>query len=274
MGERNGIETVFSPRRLFLLLKRDFVHGYRGVLIAMAAVGGLMLLISLVSMLGRPGGDFYMPFYVGLLVLGGLISTSSAFRELHQPASGPFYLTLPGTMVEKLVSKLLVSSLGFAAATLLFMGGISALSELINRAVFGAGHRWFNPVAVENLHIAALYLVFQSIYLLGSIWFHKVAFLKTVLAQSIIGIGIFIIAMVILRVVLGNLFMRAGLSPGPGMGQMFSRNFGQFTINGQSSAALAQGAQVFGTIARVCFWALLAPFCWVAAYFRLRETEV
>jgi hypothetical protein len=274
MGRRTGIESFFSPRRLFLLLKRDFVHGYRGVLIAMAAVGGLMLLISLVSMLGRPGGDFYTPFYVGLLVLGGLISTSAAFREVHQPASGPFYLTLPGSLVEKLVSKLLVSSVGFAAATLVFVGGVSALSELINRAIFGAGHRWFNPVAIENLHNAAIYLVFQSIYLLGSIWFRKVAFLKTVLAQSIIGIGIFIIAMVILRIVLGNLFTHSGLPPGPAMGQMFSRNFGQFSINGQSSPALAHGIQVFGTVARVCFWALLAPFCWVAAYFRLRETEV
>ncbi len=272
MDERNGFEAVFSPRRLFLLLKRDFVHGYRGVLVAMAAVGGVLLLISLLSMLGRPGGDFYTPFYVGLLALGGLISTSSVFREVHQAASGPFYLTLPGTLLEKLVSKLLVSSIGFAAATLLFMAGISALSELINRAVFGAGHLWFNPVAVENLHRAAIYLVFQSIYLLGSIWFRKVAFLKTVLAQSIIGMAVVIVMMVIFRLVLGSLFTRGGMNLD--LGRMFSGNFSQFSLNGQNSAVLTHGAQVFGTIFRVCFWALLAPFCWVAAYFRLRETEV
>lgn len=191
---------------------------------------------------------------------------------MHQPGSGPFYLTLPGTLVEKLVSKLLVSSVGFAVATLLFMGGISALSELINRAIFGAGHNLFNPVAPQNLHSAAIYLVFQSIYLLGSIWFRKVAFLKTVLAQNIVGIGVAIIAMVIFRLVLGSLF--SGSGPRPEVMNMFSLNFGSGTFNSQGSGAFAQGAQVFYTIARVCFWGLLAPFCWVAAYFRLRETEV
>jgi hypothetical protein len=272
MGERNGIEVVFSPRRVFLLLKRDFVHGYGGVLIAMAAVGGVMLLFSFLSMLRGAGGEYYAPFYAGLLFLGGFISTSSVFRELHQPGAGPFYLTLPGTLVEKLVSKLLVSSVGFAVATLLFVGGVSALSELINRAVFGAGHTLFNPVAPRNLLAAATYLVVQSMFLLGSIWFRKVAFIKTVLAQIIIAIGFGIIAGVIFRLVLGSAFTGRGVSAE--MGNMFSSNFGNFTINGQMSGVMARGAQAFSTIARVCFWGLLAPFCWVAAYFRLRETEV
>ena len=269
MAEHGRVETVISPRRLFLLLKRDLVHGYGAILIAMAAVGGVMLLFSFLSMLGGAGREFYSPFYGGLLFLGGFIFTSSVFREVHQPGPGQFYLTLPGTLIEKLVSKLLVSSVGFAAATLLFIGGVSAVSELINRAVSGSGHPLFNPVAPANLHAAALYLVFQSIYLLGSIWFRRVAFIKTVLAQSVLVIGLAIVAGVIFRLVLGSAFNGHNVNMG-----MFSRNFGPFTFNAPGSGAMAQGAQVFSTIARVAFWALLAPFCWVAAYFRLRETEV
>jgi hypothetical protein len=274
MGEQNGIEAAFSPRRVFLLLKRDFVHGYAGVLIAMAAVGGVMLLFSFLSMLGGGAGrgQYYAPFFGGLLFLGGFISTSGAFRELHQPGSGPFYLTLPGTLGEKLLSKLLVSGLGFAIATLLFMGGISAVSELINRAVFGAGHGLFNPIALDNLHAAAMYLVVQSMFLLGSIWFRKVAFIKTALAQIILLIGFAIIAGVTFRLVFGSLFTGSG--PGSQMRNMFSFNFGSGVFNSQGSGALQREAQVFSTILRVCFWALLAPLCWVASYFRLRETEV
>jgi hypothetical protein len=45
-------------------------------------------------------------------------------------------------------------------------------------------------------------------------------------------------------------------------------------VNGHSAEALTHGTQVFFTIGRVLFWAAFAPVCWVAAYFRLRETEV
>ncbi len=272
MRDARSIEQVFSPRRLFLLLKRDLVHGYRGVLVAMAAVGGTILVVSFLSRLGRGRGDLYTTFFVGLLVLGGFIFSSTVFREVHQPAPGLFYLTLPGTMLEKLVSKLLVSSVGFAAATLLFMGGISAVSELINRAVFGAGHPLFNPVDPGNLRLAAFYLVFQAIYFLGSAWFRKSAFLKAVLAQIVIGIGLGIVAGLVFRLAFWGLFSGPGLKPE--VVQIFSRDFGQISVNGQVSGAFAQGTRVFFTIAKVCFWGLLAPFCWVAAYFRLRETEV
>lgn len=132
----NMIEGVFNPQRLFLLLRRDFAHGYRAVLTAMAAVGGVLIVLSFLSMLGRAGQDFYTPFYVGLLFLGGFLFSSSAFREMHQQGSGSFYLTLPGTTLEKLLSKLLVTSVGYAAAVLVFMTGASAVSELLNRAVF------------------------------------------------------------------------------------------------------------------------------------------
>ena len=186
----NMIEGVFNPQRLFLLLRRDFAHGYRAVLTAMAAVGGVLIVLSFLSMLGRAGQDFYTPFYVGLLFLGGFLFSSSAFKEMHQQGSGPFYLTLPGTTLEKLLSKLLVTSVGYAAAILVFMTGASALSELLNRAVFAAGHTWFNPFSPANLKSAAVYLVLQSLFLLGSVWFRKVVFLKILLAENIVVIGL------------------------------------------------------------------------------------
>lgn len=267
-----GIEGTFSPRRLYLLLRRDLAHGYRAVLIAMAAVGGVLIVFSFLSMLGRPGQDFYTPFYVGLLFLGGFLFSSSAFKEMHQQGSGPFYLTLPGTSVEKLVSKLFVTSVGYAAAVLVFMTGASALSELINRAVFGAGHAWFDPFSLTNLKSAAVYLVCQSVFLLGSVWFRKVVFLKILLAESIVVVGLMIIGAVTFRLAFWGLFTGGHLRPE--VIQIFSQGFGNVTVNGQAAEALNRGSQVFLTIVRVLFWAALAPVCWVAAYFRLQETEV
>jgi hypothetical protein len=268
----NTIEGVFNPRRLFLLLRRDFAHGYRAVLTAMAAVGGILIVLSFLSMLGRAGQEFYTPFYVGLLFLGGFLFSSGAFKEMHQQGSGPFYLTLPGTTLEKLLSKLLVTSAGYAAAILLFMTGASALSELLNRAVFAAGHTWFNPFSAANLKSAAVYLVFQSLFLLGSVWFRKVVFLKILLAENIVVIGLAIIAAITFRLVFWGLFSGGHLRPE--VLQMFSQGFGNVVVNGRVAEAFNHGSQVFLTILRVLFWGAFAPFCWVAAYFRLRETEV
>jgi len=268
----NAVEGVFNPQRLFLLLRRDFAHGYRAVLTAMAAVGGVLIVLSFLSMLGRAGQDFYTPFYVGLLFLGGFLFSSGAFKEMHQQGSGPFYLTLPGTTLEKLLSKLLVTSVGYAAAILVFMTGASAVSELLNRAVFAAGHTWFNPFSPANLKSAAAYLVLQSLFLLGSVWFRKVVFLKILLAENIVVIGLAILAAIIFRITFAGLFSGSHLRPE--VIQMFSRGFGNVVVNGRVAEAFNRGSQVFLTILRVLFWGAFAPFCWVAAYFRLRETEV
>jgi len=268
----NTVEGVFSPQRLFLLLRRDFAHGYQAVLTAMAAVGGVLIVLSFLSMLGRAGQDFYTPFYVGLLFLGGFLFSSGAFKEMHQQGSGPFYLTLPGTTLEKLLSKLLVTSVGYAAAILVFMTGASAVSELLNRAVFGAGHIWFNPFSQANLKSAAVYLVLQSLFLLGSVWFRKVVFLKIILAENIVVTGLAILAAVIFRITFSGFFSGSHLKPE--VIQMFSQGFGNVVVNGHAAEAFNRGSQVFLTIVRVLFWGAFAPVCWVAAYFRLRETEV
>ena len=268
----NTVEGVFNPQRLFLLLRRDFAHGYRAVLTAMAAVGGILIVLSFLSMLGRAGQDFYTPFYVGLLFLGGFLFSSGAFKEMHQQGSGPFYLTLPGTTLEKLLSKLLVTSVGYAAAILLFMTGASAVSELLNRAVFAAGHTWFNPFSPANLKSAAVYLVLQSLFLLGSVWFRKVVFLKIILAENIVVIGCAILAALIFRIAFSGFFSGSHLKPE--VIQMFSQGFGNVVVNGHAAEAFNRGSQAFLTILRVLFWGAFAPFCWVAAYFRLRETEV
>jgi hypothetical protein len=268
----NTVEGVLNPQRLFLLLRRDFAHGYRAVLTAMAAVGGVLIVLSFLSMLGRAGQDFYTPFYVGLLFIGGFLFSSGAFKEMHQQGSGPFYLTLPGTTLEKLLSKLLVTSVGYAAAVLVFMAGASALSELLNRAVFGAGHTWFDPFSLANLKSAAVYLVLQSLFLLGSVWFRKVVFLKILLAENIVVIGLAILAAIIFRVTFWGLFSGSHLKPE--VIQMFSQGFGNVVVNGHAAEAFNRGSQVFLTILRVLFWGAFAPVCWAASYFRLRETEV
>jgi hypothetical protein len=279
-----AVSEVFSARRFGRLLLRDLAYGYRGLLIAMAAVAGGVIVVSAIGALamsaggaaeGTVRGDGYFGFFQNLLFLGGFIATSLAFREVWQNGSGIAYLTLPGSVFEKFVAKLLVTSVGFAVGTLIFMTATAAASEALDRLVFGVGHGFFNPFTTAVLQAVARYLVVQSFFLLGSIWFRKLAFVRTVLWIVLFGAALAIVSAIALRIGLsGHLGSAGGRVGGMRLGGW------AFNLNGLGLQDLFtpgsrgySGAMAFKVAAEALFIAL-APASWVAAYFRLGEAEV
>jgi hypothetical protein len=275
---------IVSPRRVGHLFLRELAVSYRGLLIAAATVAGAVIVVSAVSALamsaqGAPAGlvqgDGYLGFYRLLLFVGGCIVTSLTFREVWQAGSGIAYLSLPGSTLEKLAVKLLTTSVGFAAGSLILMSAVSAASEALDRLVFGVGHGFFNPFTSEALQAAARYLVVQAFFLLGSIWFRKLAFVKTVLWIIVAGIALAILGGIAIRVgVLPHLSAMAGGS-GSGRvgGWMFQLNGPGFQNLFAPGARGYSGAMAF-KIAAEALAIALAPASWVAAYFRLGEAEV
>ena len=275
--ETNMRRGLFSARRFGHIILRDVAGGYRSLLIAMAAVAGAVVVLSALTALGissrgpgsvAGGGGFYLNFFRNILFLGGFIVTSLAFHEIRQNGAGMFYLTLPGSLFEKLLSKLLITSVGYAVGSALFITAASTLSEVINRLLFGFGHGFFNPFDPTVLKMAAVYLVTQSIFLLGSIWFRKIAFLKTMLWIIIFAIGAAIVFGVAAR------FILPGQLAGHGLGWSMNLGRGQlFGMLGPGARGYA-GLPGFTLAARILFYGALAPVCWLAAYFKLGEVEV
>ncbi len=277
-------ETGFwSPRRFGQLLLRELVSGYRGLLIAMAAVGGALIVVSALTVLGMVlggrtgarGGDYYLGFYQNLLLLGGFIVTSLAFREMWHNGGGTFYLTIPGSIFEKLTSKLLVTSLGYALGSTIFFTAAAVLSEGLNLLIFGVGHGFFNPLTMGVLRLIAIYLVAQSVFLLGSIWFRKLAFVRTVLWIAIFAAVAAVVAGVSFRLALGghiqwNVAQTGELRMG---GWSLDLSQGRLPEAFAPGTRAYGGLMVFRTIACVMRW-LVAPVAWLASYFRLRESEV
>ncbi len=258
----------FNPRRFLLLLRRDFSNGYRSVLIAMAAVSGFIILISALSALQGQNGKFHTVIFTQLLFIGGYIVSSLAFKELHQPDRSYFYCTLPGSLVEKFSSKLLVTSLGYALGTLIFCTIVGAASEGINRLIFGHGHYFFNPLDMNILLIVAVYLVTQSVFLTGSVYFRKLAFLKTTLIVNgaAIAFGL-IIALTF------YLIFREHIHPG-GLAPRIQAILNELGHTGRMEAELGSFVSTFLSLIKILFWYVLAPVCWLISYFRLSETEV
>ncbi|MBA7631926.1 hypothetical protein ES703_39463 [subsurface metagenome] len=266
--EKRNIKGIFSLRRFVLLLKRDFSSGYRSVLIAMAAVAGFAILVSVLSMLRRSNGEFHLSLYTNLLFIGGFIVTSLAFKELHQNERSYFYLTLPGSRLEKFASKLLVTSLGYAVGTLFFYTAVAALSEGINKLIFGYGHPFFNPFRLEVLLRVAVYLVTQSIFLVGSTYYRKMAFLKTSLVTILLIIGFGIVGFLTLYLMFRGHFHDVYLDP------RIRAVLDELNRSGRLEVDLRAVAEGFLLALKILFWAVMAPVCWVIGYLRLSETEV
>ncbi len=267
-----AFNKAFKPRRFAQLLLRDFAGGYKSLLVAMAAVAGSVLLVSALTVLGRKlsglttgMANFYPSFFQNLLFLGGFIVASLAFREVRQNGGGTFYLTLPASSLEKFASKLLATSVGYALGCLVFFTAVAAVSEGINRLIFGFGNYFFNPFDLEVLEEIGYYLVFQSVFLLGSVWWKKLAFVKTVLTIQAVAVGIILVAAVALRIVFRQYFhgwqIDFAFVPGwPLLMEQTTLGFGP----------LVQIARVV----RIVFLAGTAPVCWLISWLRLREIEV
>jgi hypothetical protein len=256
----------FSIRRLALLLRRDFSAGYKSVVIAMAAVGGFVILVTVVSAFGRELGAIHGPMYFLLLFIGGYVVTSLSFKELHLNGQSVFYLTLPGSSLEKYLSKLLVTSIGYAFGSLFFYTAVSSAAEGINRLVFGYGHAFFNPFERTTLITVAVYLVTQAVFLVGSVYFRKLAFIKTNLY-----IWLFGIVVVVLVTIIGWLIFR---DYAIGNRIELDPYFQRLGESGELQTVLGPMAERFWGVAKVLFWGIMAPVCWVISFLRLRETEV
>ena len=278
MQMRGGI---FSARRFGQILFRELAGGYRSILIAMAAVAGTVIVLSVLTTLGisqgsgmttAQTGGFYAGFFVQVLFLGGFIITSLAFREVQQNGAGIFYMTLPSSLLEKFVSKLLVTSVGYAVGSLVFYTIVAAAGEGINLLIFGFGHGLFNPLELPVLRAVGIYMITQSVFLLGSIWFRKLSLVKTVLWLAIFALGVAAIAAVTARLVLADHFVWRLAQSGRGAWSMDLSSAYLSSRFGMGSPGYT-GAMVFATIGRVMFY-LLAPVCWLAGYFKLGEVEV
>jgi len=267
-----AFNTAFKPRRFAQLVLRDLASGYRSMLVAMAAVAGTVIMISALTVLGlKTAGsvtgvwNFHTNLFNNLLFLGGFIVTSLAFREARQNGGGIFYLTLPASSLEKFASKLLTTSVGYALGSTVFYTAVAAASEGINRLIFGFGNPFFNPFDLRVLEAIGYYLVAQSVFLLGSVWWRKTAFLKTWGSLMAVAFGVALVGWVAIRIAFARYLHGPEVDLGtiPGLGALM--------LQAQSGHGLLVD---IGRVLRIVFLAGTAPVCWLIGWLRLREIEV
>ncbi|MBN1413068.1 MAG: hypothetical protein JW969_19670 [Spirochaetales bacterium] len=261
------LTTFFSIKRFWLLLRKDFYTQSRSCLIGLGAIFSILFIVNISSILTSSQWNFNLVFYPLTLFIGGFIVTSMSFTELAAERSRIPYLTLPASILEKFVSKLAVTSIGYTIVSLLLYFVFSVVAFAFNSLVFWQAHPIFNPLDPVILRTISIYLVTQSIFLFGAVFFRGNAFIKTVLslfALAIVYTGFTWLAGIVtyysLSMNTSVVFPAAFMNGGPGSYPFF------------------QGLRAFGEIVlsviKVLFWAVMAPLFWVISFFRLKETEV
>jgi hypothetical protein len=170
---------TFSLKRFLRLVKADLALNTEWILPGAAVFFWVMTVGSFFK--GFLTGDSPVApgFYLCMMFLGGFFLTSLSFAELGDLRKTRAYLLLPCSAIEKYLSRYLLTSWFYVAASLLaysaFIFFAGALYSIIKAQPFSFS-ACFNPANVRYLFD---YLLIHPVFLAGAVYFKRQTFLKT-----------------------------------------------------------------------------------------------
>lgn len=278
---------LFNFSRWRLLVTKHWMENGRRYLLSLLAIGGLYaawfsFLIAI---------DVYAPmvafmqfgaYMVGLYAVGSLYA-SMLFAELGNKKEALSWLSLPASQLEKLLCALLYGVvLFYIAYTLVFYFVDIIMVQWSNTVAYHHPKNWpgtetrVMPVTVYNLFIAEgapipeknyhtftfLYFTVQAIFLLGSVYFTRFSFIKTVVATLL-----FVLALVIFQKAVIYPLMPKGWNHDISSWYQFQYEGGPVENEVRLPAGLEKSALLLARLG-------LPLFFWFVTYVRLKEKEV
>ncbi len=255
------LNQIFSPSRFLNLLREETASGYKMPIIVASVVFVILSIIFIINASDHDNGGFHEIWYGIILLAGGFYFTSSSFNELNKKEERMNYLALPASIFEKFSLKLLVTSLGYLIGLTLIYWIFAQVIDSVTQSYFEWSFRPFDIRTGSFPLLIKLYLVLQSLFILGAATFNRFAFFKTLFAIGILGIGIGIFTGLCFRGIFAEYF-QSFFEPKENVGIIPSiafRDFMQYTA---------------WPLLQNIFWYVLAPVMWIVAYFKLKEREV
>lgn len=276
------MNPTFDLGRWALLVKQHWIENKKRYLLSIAAMAGILFMwfffVALSDQSDPMNADVQRGTYFFLLLVGGCFYASQFYKDLGSRSRAINYLLIPASSFERLlVSLLYVVVLFFLVFTAIYYivdtimvmavnmlhptyseanaSGVLRQASVVN--VFG---RTIGKVNGTPLFFAA-YFALQAAFLLGSVYFEKYSFVKTVISLFTVLLGLWLI----------NSFLFEAILPEGGM-----NGLGSFLVtnNKTETTYLVElptvMSDILGMLAR---WAF-PIFFWVITYFRLKEKEV
>jgi hypothetical protein len=276
------MNSYFDLNRWLLYISKHWNENKKKYLISLGAIGGLMVLwFSFLMIVNRrhPMQEDMQTaaYYVGLFITGCLYA-SMLFNELGDSPKGISYLLLPASLLEKLLTAILFGVvLYFICYTAVFYfvdfimvkASNGIVSNIYEKEHLGR----FTPQEVSNVFVSPgsrgdnfyiyfliIYFGVQSIFMLGSIYFAKFSYIKTLVS----GLIIFLILVFFQHKIIES-FMPHGGFFNATVYRVFGAEGREYSIS---------VPEWIGTILLFLIKYSLPPLLWIVSYFRLKEKEV
>jgi hypothetical protein len=242
------MKTRFNLTRMLLFMKRQTFLKLNALLIAAGAIFGTLMMISVLTVYFSPQSiPNLINIYNITFFISGFIVTSRIFSELHVPQQSYAYITLPVSSLEKLAGSWLQSSVLF----IILFKGICMLFYFLACLIGQKIECFAQLFTFEELRNIGLFIVLQTVFFLGAVYFRKNNFLKTILALFTVNVCVALFSLIFALIVFKG-----------------HQHSGNFTISLNDLAKPSQQVISFA------FWVLLGPFMLLVSYFRLKETQV
>jgi len=213
-------------------------------------------------------------FFLSLFAMGTFYA-SQYFHELGSRARGINFLLVPASAFEKLLCSILYTVLLFfvvfitafylvdvlmvaIANTFPVAKNLGAKTTVIN--VFKVIILRFNSDSTINFLL--FFFSVQSAFLLGSVYFEKYSFIKTIISCFVAGFLLFCFMY----------FFNEQLLPGGDYPKGFLTAY-RVHVDGVNDR-LVQVPDWIGQVFRFMVMYVTAPFLWTVTYFRLKEKQV
>ena len=275
------MNQFFSFKRFTLLVLKHWADNKKRYGLSVLAFIGLLITWFVFTMLTGfdsipMGKDVQLiTFYFALFAMGTFYA-SQYFNDLGSRSKGINFLLVPASAFEKLLCSLLYTVfLFFVVYTATFyvvdVIMVAIAKSIPYESVGGEKPAVFNVFDIviipfnndTTLNFLLFFFSVQAAFLLGSVYFEKYSFIKTIICCFVAGFILFCLMF----------FFNEQLLPGVGD---YPRGF--FTsyrvrVDGMADR-LVQLPDWIGQVLRFLVMYAIAPFLWLVTYYRLKEKQV
>lgn len=271
------MNQFFSFKRFSLLIAKHWAENRRRYGLSILAIVGLLITWFVFLMLADTGqlmGEDVqlITFFLFLFTIGSFYA-SQFFRHLGSREKGSAFLLVPASAFEKLLCSLVYVVLLF---TLVFVG-IFYLVDMLLLAIANAlpqsegipdaevanvfSVNLFQIETTYNINLLLFFFAVQSAFLLGSVYFRKFSFVKTVIAGFV---GCFLIFLLMY-------FFNESVFPD---GELILGPMTAYRVHIDGIKDHVVQVPSWVSYAMLAGLYAIAPFGWLVTYYRLKEKQV
>jgi hypothetical protein len=272
------MNQFFSFKRFSLLVSKHWADNKKRYVLSMVAFVGLLVAwfvftILVDSRFPMGTGIQMITYFFSLFVVGSFYA-SQYFRDLGSRSRGINFLLVPASAFEKVLCSLLYTVILFFVVFTALFYLVDVLMVSITRSfvvmdypkgeggilnVFESAKLPFDGKSTIN--ILLIFFAIQSVFLLGSVYFSKYSFIKTVISGFVVFfIGFFFF------------YFLYEMMPNGGYSNGFLTSY---LINGNGKDDYL--VSIPSWVGKILYYFLMygiAPFLYIVSYFRLKEKQV